>query len=394
MNTRTGEKNGSASTPITPSSTNDKDHPKPSSSMPTPSLTFDTLIARCTVKTCSGSNTDPLECYECDLKFHSACINMNDAIYQCIMQSACAGVRWHCSSCLSNPVSGSETSLQEFKISIQDEIKTISIGVENQLKLFKESFVKENKIYQDSNSDVKATITKVHEEFNKRFDSIEKQNLKFPEEVKDSISSYAKVVTNNIEENNETKKVVSSMKDTIKTMETNLTSKMEVDCSSLSAIEKGVEAKARASKANNIIVFNVPELDSEDAEECYKRDVAIIKTIFKDKVILEKEDIKSMFRIGLNKDATKSRPIIIKFTSIEKKTEVLKIKDLQYIDSNNLEHNIYMTHDRTKKEQEEHRKLVKKLKERRENGEENLVIRNGKIIQLQPFRPNPQLFWG
>jgi hypothetical protein len=158
-------------------------------------------------------------------------------------------------------------------------------------------------------------------------------------------------------------------------------------------MEKGVEAKARANKANNIVMFNVPEPNSDNAEECYKRDVEVIKTIFRERINLEKEDIKAMFRIGLNKDITKPRPIIIRFTSIEKKTEVLRLKSLQYIDSD-IEHDIYITQDRTKKEQEEHKKLVKKLKERRENGEEHLVIRNGKIIQLQPFRPNPQLFWG
>lgn len=72
---------------------------------------------------------------------------------------------------------------------------------------------------------------------------------------------------------------------------------------------------------------------------------------------------------------------------------MLKMKNPRYKDSNK-EHFVYITHDRTKKEQEKHKELVKLLKERRAKGEENLVIRNGEIIQRQPFRPNPQLFWG
>ena len=202
-----------------------------------------------------------------------------------------------------------------------------------------------------------------------------------------------KEINKNVKDLKSDIKVVSSINNTIKTLETNMSSKMEVECSSLSAKEKGLEAKARANKANNIVMFNVPELNSDDVEKSYKRDVEAIRTIFSGEIDLEKEDIKSMFRIGLNKDATKPRPIIIKFTSIEKKTEVLQLKDLTYIDSNT-EYNICITHDRTKKEQDEHKNLVKKLKERKENGEEDLVIRNGKIIQLRPFRPNPQLFWG
>ena len=51
--------------------------------------------------------------------------------------------------------------------------------------------------------------------------------------------------------------------------------------------------------------------------------------------------------------------------------------------------------DRTKKEIEEQRQLVKELKERRDNGEENIGIRNGKVIQFgNPFRNSPQFCWG
>ena len=44
--------------------------------------------------------------------------------------------------------------------------------------------------------------------------------------------------------------------------------------------------------------------------------------------------------------------------------------------------NIYVNPDRTKEEREQGKKLRQELATRRENGEENLVIRRGKIIPL------------
>jgi hypothetical protein len=112
-----------------------------------------------------------------------------------------------------------------------------------------------------------------------------------------------------------------------------------------------------------------------------------------DKVKLEKDDVKAMYRIGQKNDSTKPRPIIIKFSSIDTKIEVLKLRNILYNDLES-DHRIFITPDRTRKEQAKHKELTKILKERRLKGEQNLVIRNGKIVQLQPFRPNPQLYWG
>lgn len=54
-----------------------------------------------------------------------------------------------------------------------------------------------------------------------------------------------------------------------------------------------------------------------------------------------------------------------------------------------------MSPDRTWKQQSEHKKLVKELQIRKSKGEERLVIKGGRIVQLdQPFRRVPQSYWG
>ena len=54
---------------------------------------------------------------------------------------------------------------------------------------------------------------------------------------------------------------------------------------------------------------------------------------------------------------------------------------------------IFIHPDRTTQEQEENRKLVTKLRERKKKGEKNIFIKNGKITTYQPFREDTQFNW-
>ena len=309
-------------------------------------------------------------CDDCKGKFHLQCTDLSIEFREIFARQAFSeGLFYRCSEC-------------------RTRSKTIPVGkLEFDLKM--------NEIFEKLNQ--------LNSEFSKRLGSIESQNLSFPKEVKESITSYAKVVSDNIKENNETKKFVSSMSESFQ----NLNSKMEEERSSISAInknlttvrtnierndEKQVYAKIKAQKMNNVCVFNVPELESDDAEVKYKRDVEIVKTVLNERVKLEKEDVKAIYRIG-TEDSKKPRPLIIKFSSVNKKNEITKLKNIVYNDEKG-EHKLFITPDRTRKEQAEYKELLLKLKERKLNGEQNIGIRNGKIIQLQPFRPDPRIFWG
>ena len=70
------------------------------------------------------------------------------------------------------------------------------------------------------------------------------------------------------------------------------------------------------------------------------------------------------------------------------------MRDIKHTKEDNSIIPIYISPDRTKKQQEEHRQLVLQLKKRKADGETNIGIRNGRIVSLQPFRRNPQLYWG
>ena len=73
------------------------------------------------------------------------------------------------------------------------------------------------------------------------------------------------------------------------------------------------------------------------------------------------------------------RPLILTLNNLDTKTEIL---EGAYKLSHTPEwRNIYVAPDRTPKEREEHKMLRDELKRRRQEGEENIVIRKGKIVK-------------
>jgi hypothetical protein len=100
-----------------------------------------------------------------------------------------------------------------------------------------------------------------------------------------------------------------------------------------------------------------------------------------------------LYRIGI-KDVSNTRPIIIRFSRTDKRNEVLRNRVLPF-KKGGKDIQVALAPDRTRQEREEHKQLLAELKKRKTDEEnENLVIRNGKIVSRRPFRYKPQIFWG
>ena len=149
-------------------------------------------------------------------------------------------------------------------------------------------------------------------------------------------------------------------------------------------------------RENNICIFNVPESSETNENQARQMDVEKLHSILDEHISLQKDDVTRIYRKRI-RDQNKPRPIIVMLKSKEKKLELLKLRGLKYEEKNELNEVIEMTpifisKDRTRLEQELNRKLVLELKKRKENGEE-VYIRNGQIVQYQPFRGDAQLHW-
>ena len=138
------------------------------------------------------------------------------------------------------------------------------------------------------------------------------------------------------------------------------------------------EEKLIESKKCNLIFFKVPECPAENPGERMKKDYEVLNEAYNQK-FAKNTDIDACFRVGKKTDSV--RPLIVSFKNEEiKKTMLSQGRELS-IKRNNEEIRIYSSIDRTQKQREQHKLLVETMKSRKENGEDNLGIKNGRIVE-------------
>ena len=137
------------------------------------------------------------------------------------------------------------------------------------------------------------------------------------------------------------------------------------------------EADLIKEKEQNLIYFNIPENGSDSVSERMKHEFMLLSEAYRNE--LKHDQISSIFRVG--KKGENIRPLVVKFKSSETRNYVLRTSGKLSIKHQNEVKNIYVSIDRTQRQREAHKRLVDELKSRKLNGEENLVIRNNKIVQ-------------
>ncbi len=305
-----------------------------------------------TCKSCSilcSEDDQLISCYQCRSMYHVKCLNISKSSMNFYTSNNLAkeGFLWICQTCRSggeitssilSKVSDLKQNMAELKTSLLQRLEV----VEN--KLVAEVGTQENKI-------------------------------------KEKLHTYAEIVSHNAAETTESVKVISSIHNNMKNFQTNVEKR----------IDEENENKMRKQKESNVCLFNLPESSSDDEKTKYNHDISNLKKILPGSV--KAADLKAVYRIG--KSGSSPRPIVIKFTNMERRSEVLKLRNLSFKSVNSEEVKIYIAPDRTKQQQQEHKRLVSELKLLKAQGQSDLMIKNGKIINRSPsFLSNPQLFWG
>ena len=330
-------------------------------------------------------NNKTLKCHDCKKEILISLLNMDESTYDSINELANSGVRWHCPSCLSVPRDGVEATaeMDEFRRSVQQDIQAMASKFEAQLGRFQSSV----------SSMVDAACQRETTEVTK------------------SLTSYASVMTKNLDKQTKTAEDVVALKENL--MNLNL--------------ESDAEKRLIKLKSMNVCVHNVPESIKTDPTEAANDDIAKLKNILGPHITIKKEDVNQVWRAG-EKNSTKTRPVVMKFTNSITRTDVLKLRKLTYSEGKvdgkvdgEVERetegevgetegevgeteaeageadciNIYISPDRTVRQRNIHRKLVDELRRRKGNGETNIFIKNGMIVKFsQPFRSQPQVNWG
>lgn len=150
-------------------------------------------------------------------------------------------------------------------------------------------------------------------------------------------------------------------------------------------VEQREEEILIEKKKDSLIIFGMPETNTDDRKEEMLDDYRRIEKLYETKVTLNKEDVTYIGRLGI-KDREKNRPIKITLTDQRKRMELLtKNFNLKLLE-NDISTNIYVSTDRTKKQREADKLLRDELKIKKVTNP-NLVIRNNKIV---PFRARTQ----
>lgn len=142
------------------------------------------------------------------------------------------------------------------------------------------------------------------------------------------------------------------------------------------------EIQDKERRKLNVVVHNLEETAGATQAERVEGDGARFRTMVKEALKLVVNTGKT-FRVGKKEDG-KPRLLIVSLTNMEDKREILRYAaTLRNTDWSK----VYITPDLTWQEREKGRQLRAELARRREAGEDNICIRQGRIVPMPGEKP-------
>jgi len=282
-----------------------------------------------------------LRCDSCGFWHHSLCVNISDEVYTFLQDhSNETSILWICKKCHSQWQSNS--TLMAAVLSLEKKMLELSSSMNNR-------------------------VDKLANLVNDKLDKQDNANM------------------NLIDDNQ--KRVESKVDQIINTVKQQRTDDMQLhDCVQQAISVKLQEDKDEMEEINkrktNVIVHGLKEPTASTAEGRQSEDEdQILDMLHQMKCDIISVD--STVRLGKKPDDSqndKPRPVKIEFASEEQKEKVLRqAKNLRRMRDRGWDR-VFIHQDLTPKQREKRHQLVRELKERERNGEDNLLIVNGKIV--------------
>lgn len=333
------------------------------------SSSSDTMLSKCSNTMCTETKSARvIDCNICYSKYHFACCDMDESLYNMLSVNSCNGLSWtwRCNSC----------SIKN------DKEKNTPTDLSSQLLVISES------IKSQLGEKIQKEMEEIRKSMNSRLDDLQNRGL----------PSITSEITKKVElQSKDTMKQITTYATTVKkTMEDNskANTKVNTNIQRIShQLQKNLDEEQRdkQNRENNLCFFNVPESSSDDRKTQYVHDLKTFRQILQGRIELKKGDIVDIKRAKNPQNTERPGTLIVKFSDKTKRLNILKLKDLK-LNQPDSTVTIFCSPDRTAKQRELHKKLVLELKERREN-ETDLVIRNYKIVKKQFSRFNPDQLW-
>ena len=284
--------------------------------------------------------TYALVCEKCEHKWKCAdCLGLSDIVYAELMENS--SLHWFCPSCE--------------EIIFQPDTKSESILPSMLDKLMEQMIKLDHKL--ESKADA-STVANLEERLDGLLDVTQQR-------VETKVDSIVMTLNNNA--NTVQECVEGALK--------------------LQLLEEKSEEAEKNRRKTSVIVHGVQESRASDSEQRIKDDGDVMQEILHH-IRCDEVSVSQIIRLGKRQEGPdmKPRPIKMVLESEESKDKVLRgAKNLKNRQERGL-NRVFIHQDLTPKEREARKILVMELKDRMVNGERNLTIVNGKIVQKKETR--------
>ena len=325
------------------------------------------------------SKEQSIQCDCCEKFFHITCQSVTKGKLKAVSQF---NLKWFCNFCefAAVTIKTQCINLQKEQIKLKAEVDSVNAKMtayESKLDSI------EKKLSTNLTTEVKNLQTQIdtmktaqkEQNYQKRIEELEtgvsgiQNDIKKLEDVENNVS--------------ELKNTVKSYKDVAATADPKTEMMTPLSPEEIERKKEEEEEKLKEKKKRNLIFFNIPEGDLDDYDEQRLADFYKIQRIYEDKVEIKERDLSNITRLG-KKVTNKIRPVLVTFKSEDQRMTVLRNnKDLKLLEANKSTR-IFVSTDKTPKEREAENQLRAELQRRKNDGEDNLVIRNGKILLFRP----------
>ena len=259
----------------------------------------------------SRGDRNTINCFRCELVQHTKCSGLTKEQLEAINPNDQSGLVYLCRMCLvtcKNDTSSTQTStINDKKLNeLKEHINTLSSTMNKRLSDIENKMETNQPNPIESDAQLSATLGKFEEALCNKVDNMEKT----------IITSYAEKVSKNISENSNQIKVMTEISKQVDGLNKNLNSKFAEENNTK------IEEKLIEAKKNNICIFNLPESKQIDEKAAYQDDITKLKLMFSNKVLINSNDVKEVYRKG-DKSKTYPRIIIMKLSTYEKKSKYL-----------------------------------------------------------------------
>ena len=300
-----------------------------------------------------------LQCDICKGWQHMKCTRMSEEAYK--MHEKEENLSWVCSKCI--------------------EEKQNMGSLNNMVKELKEEMQEMRKQMKDNREKVRGE----RDELKRIIDDLKEEREREKMNKADMMNALKNLIQGEMKEQN--KYMLKKMESVERCLELKIEeetnkNKREIE----EKIEKEMQEKMeRHDKKPNLVLYGIKENEERNEEKSIEKDEVQLAKIFQTMDI--KEEPTEFFRLGKSKTPGKERPMLVKMKTERACYKILKSSKLLKESTDKEINKVMIGKDLTMRQREINKKLNEELKRRRNNGETNIKIQNGKIIKIGSHQP-------